>query len=64
MSQAAAELTMQLTLPPHHYDGNIYYVEIKWDSFVVANSTWFQFALGTYTWEIVGIQLMTGVIKT
>ncbi len=36
---------------PHHYDGNIYYVEIKWDGFVIANShKKFQFALGTYAW--------------
>ena len=36
---------------PHHYDGNIYYVEIKWEGFPIANShKKFQFALGTYAW--------------
>lgn len=42
----AAELT-----GPHHYKDNIYYVEIFWDGFVIANSNKkYQFALGTYAW--------------
>jgi endoglucanase len=37
---------------PHHYKDNIYYVEIAWDGFVIANSNKkYQFALGTYAWQ-------------
>lgn len=37
---------------PHQYNDNIYYVEIAWDGFVIANSNKkYQFALGTYAWQ-------------
>lgn len=42
----AAQLT-----GPHHYKDNIYYIEVAWDGFVIANSNKkYQFALGTYAW--------------
>lgn len=42
---------------PHHYDGDIYYAEVKWDGFAIANSNKkYQFAIGTYaylnTWDV------------
>jgi len=43
----AAELT-----GPHHYKDKIYYIEISWPGFVIANSNKkYQFALGTYAWQ-------------
>ncbi|MFZ5990059.1 MAG: glycoside hydrolase family 9 protein [Bacillota bacterium] len=46
-TEYAAELT-----GPHHYKDNIYYVEISWEGFVIANSNKkYQFALGTYAWQ-------------
>ncbi|HQA56920.1 MAG TPA: glycoside hydrolase family 9 protein [Acetivibrio sp.] len=45
-TEYAAKLT-----GPHHYKDNIYYIEISWDGFAIANShKKYQFALGTYTW--------------
>ena len=36
---------------PKKYKDNIYYVEVSWDDYVIANSNKkFQFALGTYAW--------------
>jgi hypothetical protein len=42
---------------PHHYDGDIYYAEVKWDGYAIANSNKkYQFAIGTYayqnTWDV------------
>ncbi|MDQ2087217.1 glycoside hydrolase family 9 protein [Herbivorax sp. ANBcel31] len=50
--QTAAETNYEAEFTgPHHYDGDIYYVEAVWDGFVIANSNKiFQFALGTYAW--------------
>ncbi|HYH03490.1 MAG TPA: glycoside hydrolase family 9 protein, partial [Bacillota bacterium] len=50
--QTAAETSYAAKLSgPHQYKGNIYYIEISWPGFVVANSNKkYQFALGTYTW--------------
>jgi endoglucanase len=37
---------------PHQYQDNIYYVEIAWKDYAIANSNKkYQFALGTYTWQ-------------
>jgi len=37
---------------PHHYKDKIYYIEISWPGFVIANSNKkYQFALGTYAWQ-------------
>ncbi|MBN2737384.1 MAG: glycoside hydrolase family 9 protein [Spirochaetales bacterium] len=37
---------------PHLYKGNIYYVEVSWDGYSIANSNKkYQFALGTYAWQ-------------
>jgi hypothetical protein len=37
---------------PHKYKDKIYYVEIAWDDYVIANSNKkYQFALGTYAWQ-------------
>ncbi|TYQ18201.1 UNVERIFIED_CONTAM: endoglucanase Cel9P [Acetivibrio alkalicellulosi] len=51
--QTAAETDYAAELAgPHHYKDNIYYVEIAWDGFVIANShKKYQFALGTYAWQ-------------
>ncbi|SFR81852.1 glycoside hydrolase family 9 protein [Anaeromicropila populeti] len=51
--QTAAETNYAAQLSgPHLYKDNIYYVEITWDGFVVANSNKkYQFALGTYAWQ-------------
>jgi len=50
--QTAAETDYAAKLTgPHHYKDNIYYVEISWEGFAIANSNKkYQFALGTYTW--------------
>lgn len=51
--QTAAETNYAAELTgPHHYKDNIYYVEIKWPDFPIANSNKkYQFALGTYAWQ-------------
>lgn len=51
--QTAAETNYKATLTgPHHYKDKIYYIEISWDGFVIANSNKkYQFALGTYAWQ-------------
>ena len=37
---------------PHHYKDNIYYVEVTWDGYAIANSNKkYQFAVGTYAWK-------------
>lgn len=50
--QTAAETSYAAQLSgPYLYKDNIYYVEISWPGFVIANSNKkYQFALGTYTW--------------
>jgi endoglucanase len=50
--QTAAETSYAAKLSgPHQYKDNIYYVEITWDGYVIANSNKkYQFTLGTYTW--------------
>lgn len=36
---------------PHHYKDDIYYVEVKWEDYAIANSNKkYQFAVGTYAW--------------
>lgn len=51
--QTAAETNYAAELTgPHLYKDNIYYIEIKWDGYVIANSNKkYQFALGTYAWQ-------------
>lgn len=51
--QTAAETNYAAELSgPHHYKDKIYYVEIKWPDFPIANSNKkYQFALGTYAWQ-------------
>jgi endoglucanase len=51
--QTAAETNYAATLTgPHQYEGNIYYVEVTWDGYAIANSNKkYQFALGTYAWQ-------------
>ncbi|AEV68415.1 glycoside hydrolase family 9 protein [Acetivibrio clariflavus] len=51
--QTAAETNYAAVLSgPHHYKDNIYYVEVKWPDFPVANSNKkYQFAIGTYAWQ-------------
>ncbi|MDP4183119.1 MAG: glycoside hydrolase family 9 protein [Bacillota bacterium] len=51
--QTAAETSYAATLSgPHLYKGKIYYIEITWPDFVIANSNKkYQFALGTYAWQ-------------
>ncbi len=40
-----------LSETPVHYKDNIYYVEIAWEDYVIANSNKkYQFTLGTYAW--------------
>lgn len=48
--QTAAETDYKATLSgPHLYQGSIYYIEISWDGYSIANSNKkYQFALGTY----------------
>lgn len=37
---------------PHLYKDKIYYVEVKWPNYVIANSNKkYQFAIGTYAWQ-------------
>ncbi len=37
---------------PHHYKDDIYYVEVTWEGYAIANSNKkYQFAVGTYAWE-------------
>jgi hypothetical protein len=37
---------------PHQYEDNIYYVEVSWEDYSIANSNKkYQFALGTYAWQ-------------
>lgn len=37
---------------PYHYDGSIYYVEISWEGYAIANSNKkYQFAIGTYAYQ-------------
>lgn len=50
--QTAAETDYEASLTgPHHYDGDIYYIEVAWDGYSIANSNKkFQFAIGTYAW--------------
>jgi endoglucanase len=51
--QTAAETNYAAVFSgPYHYKDNIYYVEIAWDGYVIANSNKkYQFALGTYVWQ-------------
>ncbi|HEX2926927.1 MAG TPA: glycoside hydrolase family 9 protein [Ruminiclostridium sp.] len=51
--QTAAETNYAAELSgPHLYKDNIYYIEVKWPGFVIANSNKkYQFALGTYAWQ-------------
>lgn len=51
--QTAAETDYAAELSgPHLYKGKIYYIEIKWPNFIIANSNKkYQFALGTYAWQ-------------
>lgn len=51
--QTAAETSYKAELTGlHHYKDNIYYIEITWPGFVIANSNKkYQFALGTYAWQ-------------
>ncbi|NLD45683.1 MAG: glycoside hydrolase, partial [Clostridiaceae bacterium] len=51
--QTAAETNYKAKLTgPHLYKDKIYYVEISWEGFVIANSNKkYQFALGTYAWQ-------------
>ncbi len=51
--QTAAETDYAAELSgPHHYKDKIYYIEISWPDFVIANSNKkYQFALGTYAWQ-------------
>jgi len=51
--QTAAETNYAAELTgPHQYKDKIYYIEITWPDFVVANSNKkYQFALGTYAWQ-------------
>jgi hypothetical protein len=51
--QTAAETDYAAELSgPHLYKDNIYYVEVKWPGYVIANSNKkYQFALGTYAWQ-------------
>jgi endoglucanase len=51
--QTAAETNHKAVLTgPHKYKNNIYYVEITWENFAIANSNKkYQFALGTYAWQ-------------
>ena len=51
--QTAAETDFKATISkaPVHYKDKIYYIEISWDGFVIANSNKkYQFDLGTYAW--------------
>lgn len=69
--QTQAETDYSASLSgPHLYEGNIYYVEISWDGYSIANSNKkYQFALGTYAygnswdpsddWSHTGIKLET-----
>lgn len=37
---------------PYHYDEDIYYVEVTWTDYAIANSNKkYQFAVGTYAWQ-------------
>jgi len=51
--QAAAETTYKATLSgPKQYKDNIYYIEISWPGYAIANSNKkYQFALGTYAYQ-------------
>lgn len=51
--QTAAETDHAAVLSgPHHYKDKIYYIEISWPDFVIANSNKkYQFAIGTYAWQ-------------
>jgi endoglucanase len=51
--QAEIEAGHAATLTgPHQYQDNIYYVEIAWKDYAIANSNKkYQFALGTYSWQ-------------
>jgi len=51
--QTAAETDYEATLTgPHKYKDNIYYIEVSWDGYAIANSNKkYQFALGTYAWQ-------------
>jgi len=51
--QTAAETAYKAVLSgPHLYKDKIYYVEVKWDGYSIANSNKkYQFALGTYAWQ-------------
>lgn len=49
-TQAETDYAAELT-GPHHYKDSIYYAEISWPGFAVANSNKkYQFAIGTYAW--------------
>lgn len=51
--QTAAETNYAAELSgPHLYKDSIYYIEVKWPDFVIANSNKkYQVALGTYAWQ-------------
>lgn len=51
--QTAAETDYKATFTgPHQYKDNIYYVEVSWDGYAIANSNKkFQFVIGTYYWQ-------------
>jgi hypothetical protein len=51
--QTAAETEYEAELSgPHLYKDKVYYIEISWPNYVIANSNKkYQFALGTYAWQ-------------
>ncbi len=51
--QTAAETEYEAKFTgPHKYKDNIYYVEVSWDGYTIANSNKkYQFVIGTYFWQ-------------
>ncbi len=51
--QTAAETDYAAEISgPHLYKDKIYYIEVKWPNYVIANSNKkYQFAIGTYAWQ-------------